>query len=45
MALGKAMFDDFGMIVDSDDEKEEEEASGMIAATSGPHADNVGIAQ
>ena len=45
MALGRSMFDDFGRIVDSDDEKEEEEASGKIAATSGPHADNVGIAQ
>ena len=45
MALGKTMFDDFGMIVDSDDEKEEEGAKDKIAATSGPHAGNVGIVQ
>ena len=48
MALGRAMFDDFGMIVDSDDEKEEAEGDGggKVAATaSDPHADNVGVAQ
>lgn len=45
MALGKAMFDDFGMIADSDDEEEEEVGEVKIAATSGPHTDNVGIAQ
>ena len=44
MALGKAMFDDFGMIADSDDE-EEKVGEVKIAATSGPHTDNVGIAQ
>jgi len=49
MALGKAMFDDFGMIADSDDEQEEgaKETEGGVkaAAASGPHADNLGVAQ
>lgn len=37
MKLGKAMFDDFGQIVDSDDEKEKK------MAVSGVHADNAGV--
>ena len=48
MALGRAMFDDFGMSPDSDDEEEKEEtATGGVkaAAVSGPHADNLGVAQ
>ena len=39
MKLGKAMFDDFGQIVDSDDEKEEK--TQMVASSA--HADNTGV--
>lgn len=45
MKLGKAMFDDFGQIVDSDDEKEQGKKE---SSPPGAHADNVegvGIAQ